>query len=105
MSTEGLMDVEVPIYATSVVEDGNVYEVEDSRTDYVACWCTNGKHPIRERTRPAKWTPHLAAVTTVKYTWTPPEEREFPTRVKKARVEGNLESLATSIEDIGLMPK
>lgn len=105
MSTEGLMDVEVPIYATSVVEDGNVYEVEDSHTDYVACWCTNGKHPIRERTRPAKWTPHLAAVTTVKYTWTPPEKVDTPPRVKKARYQENLEALAVAVDDIGRMPK
>lgn len=104
MSTEGLMDVEVPIHAISVVEDGNVYEAEDSHTDYVACWCTNGKHPIRERTRPANWVPHLAAVTTVKYTWTPPEKVDTPPRVKKARPH-QIEDLVVATVDIGLMPK
>lgn len=44
MSTDGMIDVEVPTLGTVVVQDGNVYEVQEMPEKYVLCWCKSGSH-------------------------------------------------------------
>lgn len=72
MSTEGMMDVEVPTEGTVVVENGHVYGIESEKTDFVPCHCTDEQHGLYGRTHPLPGrVPHLVAVTTVKHVWVP----------------------------------
>lgn len=72
MSTEGLMDVEVPVHGTVVVENGDVHDVDSDRTDYVLCTCRDGKHPEYARTHDVSpgQPPHVVGILTVKTVWT-----------------------------------
>lgn len=44
MSTDGMMDVEVPVNGTVVVQDGEVHDVKESRPMFDQCYCTDGRH-------------------------------------------------------------
>jgi hypothetical protein len=68
VSTVDMMDVEVPVNGTVVVENGNPYEIESERIDYVPCYCSEGKHSLYARTHPLPGVvPHMVGVGTVKY--------------------------------------
>lgn len=65
-----MMDVEVPTNGTVVVENGNPYEIESERIDYVPCYCEDGVHSLYLRTHPLPGrVPHMVGVGTVKYVW------------------------------------
>lgn len=68
-----MKDVEVPIHGTVVVIDGDVYEIDKEKADYVLCTCRDDKHKEYDRTHNVSLghVPHLVGVTTVKIVWTP----------------------------------
>lgn len=67
-----MMDVEVPVEGTVVVEDGNVYDIESEKTDFVPCYCTDDRHTLYSRTHVMPGvTPHIVGVTTFKHVWQP----------------------------------
>ena len=73
MSTDGMMDVEVPIEGTVIVVNGDVYAVDSDRIDYVMCTCVDDKHAAYPRTHnvsPGR-PPHVVGVQTVKIVWVP----------------------------------
>lgn len=72
MSTDGMQDVEVPVNGTVVVENGDTLEIESASTNFVHCWCDDGKHGKYQRThRLHGRVPHTVGVTTYVVTWDP----------------------------------
>lgn len=73
MSTDGMMDVEVPAHGTVIVSDGDVYGIESDRTDYMLCTCRDGKHAeyARNHNLSLATAPHVVGVQTVKMVWSP----------------------------------
>jgi hypothetical protein len=69
-----MQDVEVPVNGTVVVEDGDVHEIESANTNFVHCWCSDGKHGKYQRThRLHEDAPHTVGVTTYVVVWEPPQ--------------------------------
>lgn len=73
MSTEGMIDVEVPENGTVIVVSGDVYEVDSDQTDYVMCTCRDGKHAHYARVNDISpgQAPHVVGVQTVQIVWDP----------------------------------
>lgn len=68
-----MMDVEVPVHGTVVVEDGNPYEIESQQVNYVPCWCTDDLHRLYHRTHPIDgFIPHMVGVGAIKWVWLAP---------------------------------
>lgn len=102
MSTEGMMDVEVPVHGSVVVENGDVHEIDSEKTDFVLCTCRDGVHKEYDRTHNLGGIPHVVGVTTVKVAWTAHQPERT---LRKQAPPHDLESLAVAIDDIGRMPK
>jgi len=67
-----MQDVEVPIDGTVVVENGDVFEIESEETNFVHCWCADGKHRRYQRTHKLhNDAPHTVGVTTYVVVWDP----------------------------------
>ncbi len=73
MSTEGMMDVEVPVHGTVVVENGDVHDIESEKATFVLCTCRDGVHKLYDRTHDLGGIPHVVGVTTVTVVWTAPQ--------------------------------
>lgn len=73
MSTEGMIDVEVPARGVVIVEDGNVYSIDSDKDDFVLCTCHDGLHSQYARTHRVDRTrpPHVVGLKTVTMTWEP----------------------------------
>lgn len=65
MSTDGMRDVEVPIYGTVVVQDGEVHAVKEYAPREYRCYCLDGKH----WNRTAGVKPHKVLVQTFELAW------------------------------------
>ena len=65
MSTDGMRDVEVPVYGTVVVQDGEVNDVKEFPPRQERCYCTDGVHWNRR----AGVKPHLVYVQQFELVW------------------------------------
>lgn len=63
------VDVEVPLYGTVVVQQGDVQDVQEFSPTYEACWCEDGRHVRHERQNQKDHTPHLVGVQQFEMTW------------------------------------